>query len=65
MKTAGPKLTDDQVAEYRKKLADPEYMEHAIFCMSDRLYTLLTRNDGTDEAKFHRSGKKGVKAEDQ
>ena len=64
MRIAGPELTDDQVAEYRKKLADPEYMEHAMYCMADRLYRDLTRDDGSDEAKFHRTGKKGYIAEE-
>ena len=59
MKPERPELTKGQVLEYRRKLADPEYMEHAMYCMADDVLHDLTRGDGTDEPHFQDTGRVG------
>ena len=54
-----PELTDEQVAEYRRRLADPDYMAHAIYCMADKVIHDMRSGDGTDEPHFQDTGRVG------
>ena len=56
MKT-GLVLTPEQVAAYRIRLADPDYMVHAIDCMAGDVVRDLTGGCGSDEPHFQDTGK--------
>ena len=57
MREGRPELTDSQIADIRRKLADPEYMARARYCMADEVIHDMFRDDGSDEPHFQDTGK--------
>ena len=61
MKPARPEMAADRIAELRRRLADPEYMDRAISRMADDLVHDMFRGDGSDEPHFQDTGRAPVR----
>ena len=61
MRPVRQELAADRIAELRRRLADPEYMDRAISHMADDLVHDMFRGDGSDEPHFQETGKAPVR----
>lgn len=58
-------MTEEEVREYRRRLADPEYMKKAVAGTAERLCHELERNSGDNEPEFYTSGKVPVRGQEE